>query len=543
MTASPDNTPDSLVSARKFLADTPRERLLGYLDIAKRDVPDAAISLAMTEISTAMMDRTMTPQEAGIALLYAANPGKKSLVIRDIACQLAAAERIQASVDADKGDEPTQDAPAADPAKAKKPKRAKNGKNLKADTTWIKKIGTNGGRWNVEPVNETALWAADRYAEIVSGYRAQPHVRDVPVYQFGRLPGLDEGSVTGYNVGPVLDGKDDGPLVVLALVEHSKKGFPKNAIRERAIREHATGPIPMSAAEMEQHLTDEWYAHAVTEVVYHPIVWAPKLGEILVSATGKAAQGFVSCSQAVPVWKQVQATPVPVPELPTTDLVHVGANPDDDKPTLLNAFAFGCDARLWFLWLCQVRGNGTWWEQTGTIREEGWNVWIDDEAEITIKKTGQERKIVTVKNAAADHGALIAALAEGGVITKLRIGLQSTLFGGDGTDKSTKNRRPKKYYHLTLSSSIWGGTKKSIGLPCTMKARDGVMAAVLERLTLLRELDKVEARLTSRFEECRVGEWDRVVSRLREWIGIEVVRRWKYDPKSGQGFLFDHGAN
>lgn len=523
MTAQPDTVPDSLAAARRFLETTPRARILGYLDIAKRDVPDAAVDQAVTEINAAMMDRTMAPQEAAIALLYAANPKAKSLTIRDIACNLAAAERIQASVDGETAEVPTNDAPPVDPSISKKPKKAKKGGRLEADLSWVKKIGTNGFRMQVEPRNETAIWAADRLAEIVSGYRKQPHMRADPVYQLGPLPGLDTA---------VLDGGSDGPLVVLALVQHAKKGCPKNTIHERARREHATGPIPMSAAEMEQHLLDEWYAHAVPEIDVYPIVWAPKLGEIIVSATGKAGTGFLSLLSGVPEWATVKQGRVEIPDLPVTDLVRVGPLGDDDREIqrTLTASSMAADLRLWLLWLCQVRGSGTWWEQTGSDSQDGWRVWVDDEAEISICKSGEQPKKVALKNAAADHGALVAALAEGGVLSKLRVGLERTRIRG-GDDKA----RPKKYFHLTLS----GGGKASVGLPCTLAARHGVAEAVLERLHLLRELDGVQARLTSRFEECRLGEWDRVTTRMREWIGTEVVRRWKYDEKTGQGFLFD----
>ncbi len=522
MTANPDTLPDSLVSARKFLETTPRARLLGYLDIATRDVPEAAIAFAMTEIGRAMMDRTMTPQEAAIALLYAANPGKNSLVIRDIACNLAAAERIQASVDQSKGGEPTNDAPPVDPASSKKPKKAKKGGSLKADTSWLKKIGTNGIRWPVPKLDESALWAADRLADLVSGYRKEPRVRDQPVYQFGRLPGLSDA---------ILDGGDDGPMACLALVQHSKKGCPKNAIRERAIRDAATGPVPMSPAEMEGHLLDEWYAHAIAEIDVFPIVWAPKIGEILVSVTGKARNGFVELASAIPEWKHSPAPPTEVPTVPATELRRAAPPEDERERAMLDLNA---DLRLWLLWLCQVRGNGTWWESTHpTCRDEGWRVWIDDECEITVRTSGAEKKVVTLKNATADHGALVAALADGGVITKLRIGLMHTLTMGPGNEA----KRPKKYFHVTLA----GSGCKSVGLPCVTGVRDGLGRAIAERMRLLRDLDGIQSTLAGRFKDARVGEWDRVVSRMREWIGTEVARRWKYDPKSGQGFLFDAG--
>lgn len=522
MTAQTESPiPDSLASARKWLAPMTRAHILNYLDIARRDVPDAAIAMAVSEISTAMMDRTMTPQEAAIALLYASNPGKKSLVIRDIACNLAAAERIQVSVDAEKGTEqPTVDAAPQDPAKAKKPKKSKGAKALKPDTSWLKRIGTNGTRLQVEPANESALWAADRAAELVKDYRKEPHVRDLPVFQVGRLPGLDN---------LVLDGGDEGPIVIVALVRHQKKGCPKNAIRDRSIREAASQPIPMSPAEMEQHLLDEWYAHAVAETDVFPIVWSIRSGELLVSATGKAVDAVTALRSSFPAWA-FPKTPRESwkPQVLATDL---RATREADDARQAGSGELAADFRLWMLWLCQLKGEGTWFERTETSGD-GWRIWVDDEAELVIAKPGQERKIVSLKNAAADHGALIAALAEGGRVSKIRMGLCSTT----DDNKRTKTR-PKKYFHVTFGQ--YG--LKSVGLPCQLKVSWGLTAAVLERLTLLRRLDGICDRLSSQFEESRVGEWEMVCSRLREWIGTEVTRRWRYDDKTGQGFLFDLG--
>ena len=155
-------------------------------------------------------------------------------------------------------------------------------------------------------------------------------------------------------------------------------------------------------------------------------------------------------------------------------------------------------------------------------------------------RDGDEAKPVTVTIAGSEPenaGAGLAALAEGYVPRSLRIGIKlpaPAAQDGSGGETSRETRE----YHATLE----GWEAGSVGLPScvTVESADDIEAAIFERLQLFGEARTALDWLWRTFCERRVDDtrWPIVHSQMREWLGLELVRRFAVDETTGQGLLF-----
>ena len=102
----------------------------------------------------------------------------------------------------------------------------------------------------------------------------------------------------------------------------------------------------------------------------------------------------------------------------------------------------------------------------------------------------------------------------------------------DGTtaEATLQNSRA---YEFTLNGK--GLVIGSLKLP---KAGYGAAGVAWERTTLLRQLDGIVVELFRAYMAERENYWLGFVTRARTWLGLELVRRFAWDPQTGQGLLF-----
>lgn len=59
---------------------------------------------------------------------------------------------------------------------------------------------------------------------------------------------------------------------------------------------------------------------------------------------------------------------------------------------------------------------------------------------------------------------------------------------------------------------------------------------------LLRQLEGIVVELFKAYMAERERDWPGFVARARSWLGLELVRRFAFDPATGQGLLFQPAA-
>ena len=199
---------------------------------------------------------------------------------------------------------------------------------------------------------------------------------------------------------------------------------------------------------------------------------------------------------------------------------------------------------LWLWFRCESDKGTARFVHDQEHRETAWiEWWMDGTIQFESPESthdGDEAKPITVTIAGSEPenaGAGLAALAEGYVPRSLRIGIKlpaPPAQDGGGGEVSRETRE----YHATLE----GWEAGSIGLPncVTVESADDVEAAIFERLQLFGEVRTALDRLWRTFCERRVDDtrWPIVHSQMREWLGLELVRRFAVDETTGQGLLF-----
>lgn len=142
-----------------------------------------------------------------------------------------------------------------------------------------------------------------------------------------------------------------------------------------------------------------------------------------------------------------------------------------------------------------------------------------------------------------DSTALIAALASGATITTMRLKLEeswdvvdASSLQGDGTTAEATLQNSRAYEFSLYGRGLVIGSLK---LP---KAGYGAAGVAWERTMLLRQLDGIIVALFRAYMAERERDWAGFVARARAWLGLELVRRFAFDPATGQGLLFQPPA-
>lgn len=143
-----------------------------------------------------------------------------------------------------------------------------------------------------------------------------------------------------------------------------------------------------------------------------------------------------------------------------------------------------------------------------------------------------------------DAGALVAALADGAIIEKLRFCITeqppAPPVREDGEDSDGEIPSPIRW-HLALTvkddaleavASLAPVTKKDLG------DEDPLEAMVFERVELHRRFWALLEKMLIAFADARCNVWPGVWESGREWVGLKLSEHYAFDEKTGQGWLF-----
>lgn len=189
------------------------------------------------------------------------------------------------------------------------------------------------------------------------------------------------------------------------------------------------------------------------------------------------------------------------------------------------------DFLLWLTVPDELGRKVEWSDKDGALRDATWK----PEGNFSLVVAGgatRKPENVTIKG--QDSTALIASLAAGGSITGMRVKLEESWDVADastpGVEATLQNSRAYEF-SLNRSGLILGSLK----LP---KAGYGAAGVAWERTQLLRQLDSIIVELFRAYMAERERTWGSFVERARRWLGLELVRRFAFDPATGQGLLF-----
>ncbi len=207
----------------------------------------------------------------------------------------------------------------------------------------------------------------------------------------------------------------------------------------------------------------------------------------------------------------------------------VARNPDGSPDRV---WTFGQLVNDFLLWLVVPEELGRkveWKDKDGVDRDTTWK----PEGNFCLAMVeGGKSENAQIKG--QDSVALVASLAAGAKITTMRLKLEESW---DVVDASTPDVEAtvqnSRAYEFSLNRS--GLVIGSLKLP---KAGYGAAGVAWERTTLLRQLDGIVLELFRAYMAEREHHWLGFVTRARTWLGLELVRRFAWDPQTGQGLLF-----
>ena len=305
-------------------------------------------------------------------------------------------------------------------------------------------------------------------------------------------------------------------------------------------REKAPAKI---VAEIEEIVTSEILATMTPETKIVPVVIDEKAGAMLAFGAGvKEADEIGNALRGAGVsLVGALAEDVVGPEL--TEALGL-TQPDDlrldvcPSPHTGRAEAIGEHSHreflLWLWWRAQASG-GTATILGGTPGEVSW--WMD--APISLSREGGDFGACTVTVGGADAescAAGLASLAEGYTPIRVRIGVRVPVLSAD--EGEPVKEREHRDYHATLE----GWDAKAVGLPGTViiAEEDDLPGAVFERVELYRECCRARDALFLAFAQVRADpeRWGRARECMREWIGLELARKFITDDTGKQGLLF-----
>lgn len=204
-------------------------------------------------------------------------------------------------------------------------------------------------------------------------------------------------------------------------------------------------------------------------------------------------------------------------------------------------WTFGQLVNEFMLWLVvpdELGRKVEWTDKDGVSRDATWR----PEGNFSLfTHPGGTAKPENLQIKGQDSVALVAALASGASITNMRLKLEeswdvvdASAPQGDGTTAQATLQNSRAYeFSLSRSGLVIGSLK----LP---KAGYGASGVAWERTMLLRQLDGIVVELFRAYMAERERDWAGFVARARAWLGLELVRRFAFDPATGQGLLFRH---
>ena len=142
----------------------------------------------------------------------------------------------------------------------------------------------------------------------------------------------------------------------------------------------------------------------------------------------------------------------------------------------------------------------------------------------------------------ADSAALVASLAEGGRLQAVRIAIEDQ----QESAVAEEGQAPAVLVHtygFSLEVIQGSKTRKSglrihtMNLP-TLKGGDNAEALVFERVALHKRLWDMMECLFRAYASDRCQDWQPTIDAAREWVGLELARRFTFDAVTGQGWLF-----
>ena len=431
---------------------------------------------------------------------------------------------------ANRGDVPTMDAPAGDVGgKGKKGKRAKGAKSAtgpkknKRSVAWVAKLGANavGFRASFAPAEERLL----EMIQAGSFARRPEEIMSSPEYGF--CP-IDDPSIGTSELSALPSIGSDPEWVVWGLRRDAKTGCPTHRFRYEAEHEAtaealAKGYANASGAAIKERVdakVSAWYRTATPQTTVIPLAWHRPTWTLYVFSDNAEA---VSAAQmrAAKTLGALNRVPTRIELIPATDIDKCNRTSIRSEETETTGPA-DLPADL-LLWLVGRQLGGTGVIQLGDGTRIEW--WADDAVEC--ERSGADEKKLRVKlgGAPAEGGSLAAALADGAVLRSARIAIR--------VDEQT--------WKVTLGS----GAPKSWKLPVLGKPDGtpaGLDSVVDERLRLWQRGERyllalLEVAIGDRLDR---SAWRQRVGTLRQLLGVEIVKRWGFDPATKQGVLFAH---
>ena len=217
----------------------------------------------------------------------------------------------------------------------------------------------------------------------------------------------------------------------------------------------------------------------------------------------------------------------------------VARNSDGSPDRVWTFGQLGAEFLLWLVVPSDLGKKIEWTDKDGVSRDATWK----PEGNFSLMMLSGAAKPENLQIKGQDSVALVAALAAGATVTNMRLKLEeswdvadASAPQGDGTTAQATLQNSRAYeFSLSRSGLIIGSLK----LP---KAGYGAAGVAWERTMLLRQLDGIIVELFRAYMAERERNWAGFVTRARTWLGLELVRRFAFDPATGQGLLFQPAA-
>lgn len=428
---------------------------------------------------------------------------------------------------------PTQDSLGGDPGEGKKGKRAKRKakgpKKSKRSTAWLRHIGATVAafRAGFGPDDDRLLEMLRQGAFA----RRDEEVGATPEYGFCLLDDPTR-PIADLAALPTLGA--DPEYLVIGLRKDEKKGCPTHRFRyeaERQATEEARAEGKENAAsarikEITSAKVTAWYRAATPQTAVVPVVYhRPSFTFLVCSRTDVSVDQAVSLIQRT--IGSLTRTPGALDAVDWAGLSRTDVRSEETETA--GGPDLSADLLLWLVGR-QLGGTGVLQLDEADAAAIGvtsprleW--WLDDVAELS-RDTADEKKLrIRLAGAPAEGGSLAGALADGASFRSVNLSLR--------IDEQT--------WTVTLS----GGRAYGWELPALTKPDGtpaGLDSAIDERLRLWRRGQDLLDRLVAAFvaERRDRSSWRQRVTAIRAALGIEIVRRWAFDPVSKNGLLFAH---
>ena len=293
--------------------------------------------------------------------------------------------------------------------------------------------------------------------------------------------------------------------------------------------------------QIRQDVEDDLLSRAIPSTT-HAVCVVHADGWMLWGASGKGLDMFIDhigtgCYEKPTLEKQIgwrsSADGWALLDLRATDGIARKADGSPDR-----VWSFTQLVNEFMLWLTVPSDLGSkveWTDKDGVARDATWK----PEGTFSLLMQGKEN--IQIKG--QDSVALVAALAAGAEVTSMRLKLEeswdvadASAPQSDGTTTAATVQN-SRLYEFSLGRS--GVAIESLKLP---KAGYGAAGVAWERTMLLRQLDGIILELFRAYMAEREKGWPGFVTRARAWLGLELVRRFAFDPATGQGLLFQPPA-